>query len=313
MTIINRLTNAFPLWVAGASLISLFHPAVFTWFSGPLIPVGLGMIMLGMGLTLSVEDFKGILKYPMWVFLGILLQYTIMPFLGWTLARVFNLPAPLAVGLILVSCCPSGTASNVVNYLAKANVPLSVTMTAIGTFMAVILTPILTAWLAGSRIEVDAWGLFLSTFQVVVIPIVAGVIFNRYLPKLTRKVVVVSPLIAVLFITLIVASIVGAGSAFIRKSGVQLIFAVFTLHALGFLLGYLAAKIFLKNEIASRTISIEVGMQNSGLGVVLARQNFSDPLVAIPCAISSVFHSVIASGLASLWRISARRYSQDSP
>ncbi|HNV85406.1 MAG TPA: bile acid:sodium symporter family protein [Candidatus Omnitrophota bacterium] len=308
MPVINFLTNAFPFWVFIASLISLYHPPAFTWFSGPMIPAGLGIIMLGMGLTLSVEDFKGILKYPGWVITGILLQYTIMPFLGWSLSYAFNLPAPLAVGLILVSCCPSGTASNVVNYLARSNVALSVTMTAFGTFMAVALTPVLTAWLAGSRIHVDAWGLFLSTVQVVIVPIVLGVLMNRFFPKVTQKLTVISPLVAVIFITLIVASIVGAGQEYILKSGARLILAVFTLHSLGFLLGYLAGRIFLKNEIASRTISVEVGMQNSGLGVVLARQNFSSPLVAIPCAISSVFHSVLASLLASVWRLDANQY-----
>lgn len=299
---ITRLTNAFPVWVVIASVISLIHPPVFTWFTGPMIMAGLGIIMLGMGLTLSIEDFKGVLKFPGWVLIGILLQYTVMPFLGWSLASLFNLPTPLAVGLILVACCPSGTASNVVNYLARANVPLSVTMTAIGTLMAVVMTPVLTAWLAGSRIEVNAWGLFASTVQVVVLPVVIGVAMNRFSPRLTKKMVTISPLVAVIFITLIVASIVGGGRDEIVRAGLRLIFAVFSLHALGFLLGYMLSKLLIKEEIASRTISIEVGMQNSGLGVVLARRNFTDPLVAIPSAISSVFHSVIASFLASFWR-----------
>ena len=305
---INRLTNAFPFWVLIASVISLIYPPSFTWFTGPLIPIGLGIIMLGMGLTLRMEDFTGVLKYPGWVFIGILLQYTIMPFLGWCLAYVFNLPTAFAVGLILVACCPSGTASNVVNYLARANVPLSVTMTTIGTLLAVLITPLLTSWLAGSRIEVNAFGLFVSTFQVVVIPVVTGVLLNRFLPRLTKKLVVISPLVAVIFITLIVASIVGGGRDEILKAGFRPVFAVFSLHALGFLLGYLASRLLIRQEIASRTISIEVGMQNSGLGVVLARQNFTDPLVAIPSAISSVFHSVIASLLAALWRMDAHKH-----
>lgn len=299
---LTKLTNAFPFWVFFASVLALIHPPIFTWFTGPLIPAGLGIIMLGMGLTMRLEDFAGVLKYPGWVFIGILLQYTIMPFLGWSFAYLFDLPGPFAVGLILVACCPSGTASNVVNYLAHANLPLSVTMTAIGTLLAVIMTPLLTAWLAGSRVEVNAFGLFVSTFQVVVIPILAGVLMNRFFPKLTGRLSRVSPLVAVLFITLIVASIVGGGRDEILKAGVRLLAAIFALHAFGFLLGYWASRLLVRDEIASRTISIEVGMQNSGLGVVLARQNFSSPLVAIPCAISSVFHSVIASFLAAVWR-----------
>ena len=299
---LQRLTNAFPLWVLTASLISLFKPAVFTWFSGPWIPIGLGIIMLGMGLTLTLSDFKGVVERPFLVLLGVLLQYTVMPFLGWSLAWLYQLPTAFAVGLILVACCPGGTASNVVSYLAKADVPLSVTMTSVSTLIAVITTPLLTLWLAGNRIDVNGWGLFYSTLQVAILPIIAGVLMNRFLPKLTQKVVGISPLVAVLFITLIVASIVGQGREQILKCGARLIAAVFSLHTLGFLLGYALSKTACRQTIPARTISIEVGMQNSGLGVVLARQNFSDPLVAIPSAISSVFHSVIASALAAVWR-----------
>ena len=143
MTFINWLTNAFPLWVLVASAISLWHPETFTWFTGHMIPAGLGIIMLGMGLTLRWEDFANVLKYPFWVFLGVFLQYTVMPFLGWSLAYLYRLPTPFAVGLMLVANCPGGTASNVVTYLARGNVPLSVTMTAVSTFLAVIRHPYL--------------------------------------------------------------------------------------------------------------------------------------------------------------------------
>lgn len=273
-----------------------------------MIPAGLGIIMLGMGLTLEFDDFSRIFKMPQLVFLGVLLQYTVMPFLGWSLAQLFQLPDLFAVGLILVACCPGGTASNVVSYLAKADVPLSVTMTAVSTLIAVIMTPLLTLWLAGSRIDVNGWGLFWSTVQVVILPVVVGILMNRYCKRLTEKMIPFSPLVAVLFITLIVASIVGTGRDEILKSGANLILAIFSLHALGFLLGYVLSR-FITSEIPARTISIEVGMQNSGLGVVLARQNFTSPLVAIPSAISSVFHSVIGSLLAALWRFDAHKHS----
>lgn len=302
---ISRLTNAFPFWVLIASAIALVYPVAFTWFSGPLIPVGLGVIMLGMGLTLRLEDFEEVFKRPFLVFLGVFLQYTVMPGLGWSLSYLFQLPPPYAAGLVLVACCPGGTASNVVTYLARADVPLSVTMTAISTFLAIVTTPTLTAVLAGNRIDVDAWGLFWSTVQVVMIPITIGILTNRFLPLVTRKFVLFSPLVTVIFITLIVASIVGNSRDYILKSGAVLVAAVFSLHALGFLLGYVFGWIAVGLKIPARTISIEVGMQNSGLGVVLARQNFADPMVAIPSAISSVFHSLIASFLAALWRKSA--------
>ena len=299
---IKRLTDAFPIWVLMGALLALFHPPLFTWFGGQLIPVGLGIIMLGMGLTLSWEDFSEVFRKPHLVFLGVLLQYTVMPFLGWSIANLFGLPAPLAVGLMLVANCPGGTASNVVTYLAKGDVPLSVTMTSVSTLLAVIVTPVLTTILAGSRIDVNGWGLFWSTVQVVIFPIAAGVFMNRFMPKLTKKLVAFSPLVAVIFITLIVASIVGGSRDHILKSGFSLILAVFSLHACGFLFGFILSRFAGAGIIAARTISIEVGMQNSGLGVVLARQNFTDPLVAIPSAISSVFHSVIASSLAAVWR-----------
>jgi BASS family bile acid:Na+ symporter len=295
------LTNLFPVWVLAGALLALARPEVFTWFSGPLIPWGLAVIMLGMGLTLSPKDFEGVVKDPKRVALGLVLQYTVMPSLGWMLGHLFGLPAPLAVGLVLVASCPGGTASNVVTYLAKADVALSVTMTSVSTLIAVILTPALTTWLASSRVDVNGWGLFWSTVQVVVLPVLAGVLMNRFLPALTRRLLPVSPLVAVLFITLIVSSIVGQGKARILDAGWTLVAAVFALHAFGFFLGYVLSRLTVRDRVAARTVSIEVGMQNSGLGAVLARQNFADPLVAIPSAISSVFHSVIASALAAVW------------
>jgi len=302
-SILVKLTNAFPLWVLSASVLSLIYPPLFTWFSGQLITWGLGIIMLGMGITLRIEDFQRVFRIPRLVLLGVVLQYTVMPFLGWSLGYVFNLPNPLAVGLVLVASCPGGTASNVISYLARVDVALSVTMTACSTILAVVMTPFLTAWLAGSRIEVDAWGLLLSTLRVVIVPIIIGVLMNRYMKKTTERFLPWAPLVAVIFITLIVASIVGSGREEIIKAGWRLIAAVFSLHSCGFLLGYVFAQIVCRQKIESRTISIEVGMQNSGLGVVLAKENFpTNPLVAIPCAISSVFHSLIASVLAAVWR-----------
>ncbi len=299
---LSRLTALFPLWVTVASLLALVHPPLFTWFTGPLIPAGLGLIMLGMGVSLTAGDFRRIARFPGLVLLGVTLQYTLMPALGWSFAALYRLPQPFAVGLILVACCPGGTASNVICFLARADVPLSVTMTAVSTLLAVVLTPALTALLASSRIAVPAGGLLLSTVQVVILPVVVGVLLRRYWPKLTRAILPAAPLAAVILITLIVASVIGAGRREILAAGWRLLAAVWSLHAAGFLAGYLASRLAGAGVIAARTISIEVGMQNSGLGVVLARQNFTDPLFAIPSAISSLSHSVIASLLAGVWR-----------
>jgi bile acid:Na+ symporter, BASS family len=296
------MVNAFPLWALAASLLALAHPPLFTWFSGPLITFGLAVIMLGMGLTLEPADLGRVVRHKRLIALGVALQYTAMPLLGWLTAIAWGLPTPFAVGLILVACCPGGTASNVVSYLARADVPLSVAMTAVSTGLAAIMTPTLTALLAGSRIDVPAWGLFLSTIQVVILPIAAGLAMKRWLPGATRAVLPVAPLVAVLMITLIVASIIGAGRDEILAAGYTLLGAVFTLHAGGFVLGYTLSRVLRADVPAARTISIEVGMQNSGLGVVLATQNFASPLFAIPSAISSLFHSLIASALAGLWR-----------
>lgn len=312
--ILSRLTNLFPVWVLLASALALWRPPLFTWFSGPLIPLGLAIIMLGMGLTLAIEDFKRVAQDPVRVLIGFSLQYTVMPFLGWSLASAFNLPPPFAAGLILVACCPGGTASNVVTYLMKGDVPLSVTMTACSTLMAVGMTPALTAWLAGSRVDVNAWGLLRDTFQVVVLPVAAGIAMNRYASKFTQRILPAAPLAAVLFIVLIVASIVGAGKDEILESGGVLILAVLCLHSCGFLLGYVLSRFLKQDEITSRTVSIEVGMQNSGLGVVLARQNFPSPAFAIPSAISSLTHCLVASVLAGYWRrkgITRRLFSEE--
>jgi len=301
----TTLTNLFPLWVLIASALALWRPELFTWFSGGLITVGLAIIMLGMGLTLSVDDARRVANRRVSLGTGVALQYTVMPSMGWLCAWLYGLPTPFAVGLILVACCPGGTASNVISFLARVDVALSVAMTAASTILAVVMTPLLTAWLAGSRIDVPAGGLLLSTVQVVVLPLVGGALLKRYAPQLTARLLPVAPLTAVAFITLIVASIIGAGRDAILDAGSRLILAVASLHAGGFLFGYLFSRVTGSDVVTARTISIEVGMQNSGLGVVLARQNFVDPLVAIPSAISSLFHSLIASLLAALWRRSA--------
>lgn len=306
-------THAFPIWVVAGGVLALWKPAWFTWFSGPWIVWGLAVIMLGMGVTLTVDDFRRIAVMPRAVALGFCAQYAIMPFLGWSVGWLLRLETPFAVGLILVACCPGGTASNVVTFIARANVALSVVMTACSTFAAVLMTPLLTSWLAGTRVKVDAIGLCLTTFQVVIVPVAVGVGVNRFFPKLVSRVAPAAPLASVITIALICASIIGASAEAVRGSAVRLLTAVFLLHAGGFGLGYAAARFFGYDRIIARTVSIEVGMQNSGLGVVLARSHFSDPLTAVPCAISSVFHSVIGSILAGWWRIRDRAGGEDRP
>ncbi|MEM9282226.1 MAG: bile acid:sodium symporter family protein [Verrucomicrobiota bacterium] len=300
------LTNLFPVWIVIFSGLALFYPGAFTWFSGSLIVWGLGVIMLGMGLTLTFEDFQGVLKLPKAGVIGVFCQFVMMPFLGWGIARLLKLDEidpMLAVGLILVSCCPGGTASNVVAFLARANVALSVLMTICSTGAAILLTPYLTKWYAGALVEVDAWEMCLNMVKVVLLPVLAGLLANRFLPTLSEKIKPASPLVSVIAIVLIVASIIGQQREIIFDAGWRLIVAPGLLHLGGFGLGYGVAKLLRLQEENCRTISIEVGMQNSGLGATLAKRHFPGTAAAVPCAISAVYHCIIGSLLAGLWRL----------
>ena len=299
---LEQITKYFPFLVIVFSALSLYNPNLFIWFSGDLITYGLAGIMLGMGLTLKIGDFNEVLKSPLWLLIGLVLQFTIMPFFGWLLGILFNLPPYFAVGLILVSCCPGGTASNVIVYLSKTNVALSVAMTTCSTIFAIFLTPLLTAYFSGSYLDVDAWGLFFSTLKVVLLPVGIGLSLNILSPRVTNILKPFSPPIAVILITLIVASIIGQGKDIILSSGLSLIFSIMILHLIGFTIGFLVSYMLTKNKTISKTISIEVGMQNSGLGVVLARENFINPATAIPSAISSLVHSIYGSVFVSLFK-----------
>ena len=299
---LEQITKYFPFLVIVCSVLSLYNPNLFIWFSDDLITYGLAGIMLGMGLTLKISDFNEVLKSPLWLLIGLVLQFTIMPFFGWLLGILFNLPPYFAVGLILVSCCPGGTASNVIVYLSKTNVALSVAMTTCSTIFAIFLTPLLTAYFSGSYLDVDAWGLFFSTLKVVLLPVGIGLSLNILSPRVTNILKPFSPSIAVILITLIVASIIGQGKDIILSSGLSLIFSIMILHLIGFIIGFIVSYMLTKNKTISKTISIEVGMQNSGLGVVLARENFINPATAIPSAISSLVHSIYGSVFVSLFK-----------
>ncbi|MCB2080316.1 MAG: bile acid:sodium symporter family protein, partial [Novosphingobium sp.] len=275
------------------------------------ISVLLGIIMLGMGITLSFADFRRVMAMPRCVAAGVALQFTVMPFAGIAIAAGLGLETGLAVGLILVSCCPGGTASNVVAYLARANLALSVTMTMASTLVAIVATPLLTGWLAGVFVEINSWALFREMVAVVLVPIVAGVLFNRYLPGVTRRVSVVSPLVSVFVVVLIVGGIIARSKPLIEEHAGVLLLALLLLHATGFLLGYVLTKLLGFGVTERRTISIEVGMQNSGLGSSLASSpsfaaQFATPMQAalapVPSAISAVYHVVIGSLLAAIWR-----------
>lgn len=300
----QRSAQLFPLWVIAFGAAALAVPELFVWFSGDLITYSLALIMLMMGLTLTPEDFARVTEMPRLVLLGAALQFTVMPALGWSLGRALGLSEPLAAGLILVACCPGGTASNIVAWIARADIALSVTMTTVSTMLAVALTPLLTTALIGDRLEVDGWGLFFGAVRVVLVPVLLGLLLRRYAPRLSHMVLPVAPLLAVLLVAMIVAAILASGRNALLSSGPELFAAIILLHALGFALGYGLSRLARSGEKAARTISIEVGMQNSGLGAELARNNFAANIAtvaALPAALSALTHSVIGSIIAAWW------------
>lgn len=324
---IRWATNLFAVWTVLGTAWAWFVPEHFLWvvdgsfrpFGQSLVSVLLGIIMLGMGLTLSLQDFRRVLAMPRAVVAGVALQYTVMPLSGLAFATLFGLEAGLAVGLILVACCPGGTASNVVTFLARANVALSVTLTFASTMLAVIATPLLTGWLAGVYVEIDRWALFEGMLAVVLLPVVVGVALNRLFPAATARIATISPVASVIGVVLIVGGIIAQSRPLIVEHAGVLLLALFALHATGFVLGYLLSSLLGLDENVRRTCSIEVGMQNSGLGSTLASApsfaaQFASPMQAalapVPSAVSAVYHVVIGSLLAAWWR---RRGEGETP
>jgi len=291
--------NTFAIWVVLFGVIAFFLPEGFTWIA-PHISLLLGVIMFGMGLTLSLDDFKGIIKAPKSVIIGIVLQYTIMPLLAFGLATLFQLPPEVAVGVILVGCCPGGTASNVMTYLARGNTALSVTITAFSTILAPILTPALTLLFASKWLPVSAGDMFLTIVQIILVPIVLGIVVRLLFHKQVEKSVKALPLISVIGIVAVASAVVAVNTDHIATTGL-LIFSVVILHnVLGLLIGFLLGKALKLDYPDQKAVSIEVGMQNSGLGSALALAHFA-PVAAVPSALFSVWHNISGPLLATWW------------
>ncbi|XP_009765749.1 putative sodium/metabolite cotransporter BASS1, chloroplastic [Nicotiana tabacum] len=303
-TVGEAISVLFPLWVALGCLIGLFKPNSYNWVKPQWTVMGITLTMLGMGMTLTFDDLRSALAMPKQLFCGFVLQYSVMPLSGYFVSKLLNLPSHYAAGLILVGCCPGGTASNIVTYIARGNVALSVLMTAASTLSAVVMTPFLTEKLAGQFVAVDAAGLFMSTLQVVLLPVLAGAFLNQYFKSLVKVVSPLMPPIAVATVAVLCGNAIAQSSSAILMSGQQVVLAAALLHASGFFFGYVLSRMLGVDVSSSRTISIEVGMQNSVLGVVLATQHFGNPLTAVPCAVSSVCHSIFGSALAGIWRCS---------
>ena len=291
-------------------VLALLMPAPFAaidlWVINPM----LGLIMFGMGMTLSPQDFRVVFSRPKDVIIGCAAQFTVMPLLAWVLSWLFDLPPELALGVILVGCCPGGTASNVITYLAKGDLALSVGMTATSTVLAPLMTPLLTWLMAGKFVDVDAVAMLMSIVYVVIGPIAAGFLIQHYMPRFTRWAVAYLPAFSSLMIALLVAIIVGHNAGQLLKGGMVVVLVVILHNIGGFSLGYVLGRLLGLSDDKRKAISIEVGMQNSGLASSLATIHFAAyPMAVVPGAIFSVWHNVCGAFVAKLF--ASRWYSKN--
>lgn len=311
------LSTYTSLFVIACAVVAFFAPVAFAWVHGNVSSVILGIIMLSMGLTLSVNDFKILVKRPLDIGAGALAQYTIMPLVAFCLTKVFGLDPYLAVGIILVGCCPGGVSSNVMSYLAKGDVAFSVGMTTVSTLLAPIMTPLLVLWLADTSINVNAVGMFLQILYVTVGPVTAGFLLNHFFGHRGgfKELQANMPSVSVIGLGLIVGSVIVTVRPHLLNNGASLLLlvlaVVFCHNALGYVFGYGVGKLFKFNTAKKRTIAIEVGVQNAGMATVLAAAFFANPenvaanpnaaLCVVPCAISCAYHSISGTVLASIF------------
>jgi BASS family bile acid:Na+ symporter len=306
--VFNWITKLFPLWVVIFAAVAFLFPDPFKPY-GSWIPWLLGIIMLGMGLTLTLDDFKLVLTRPLDVLLGILIRYFVMPGVAFSVALLLRLSPELAAGLILVGCCPSGTASNVMTFLSKGDTALSVTVSSVNTFLAPLLTPVIFLFLAGRFIPIDPSGLFIDILKIVLLPIAIGVIFRTLIPSFIKKIVTIIPVISVISIIAIIAIVVGLSAAKLATVAL-IVFAAVVIHNLiGLTLGYWAARGARMSHYKAKAITFEVGMENSALAVALAIAHLN-PIAALPGAIFSVWHNLSGSTLAGFWGVRDKNIDQ---
>lgn len=302
-TVCDFIAKWMGMIVLLTAALSLFVPYTFEWISTWTINPMLGVIMFGMGLTLSPHDFRLVLSRPKDILIGCMAQFTIMPLLAWLLASTFSLPKELALGVILVGCCPGGTASNVITYLAKGDLALSVGMTATSTLLAPILTPLLVWLMAGTMVHVNTLGMLQSIVYVVIAPIIGGLLCQRFLPRLTRRVTPYLPAFSSLVIAMVVGIIVSHNASRLMVGGMLVMVVVMLHNLLGLMLGFSIGRLLRLQNAKCVALSIEVGMQNSGLASSLAVLHFAAfPMATIPGAIFSVWHNISGTLAAKLYQ-----------
>ena len=299
------ISNYMGVLVLLSALLALAFPDALGHLKPALINPLLGVIMFGMGLTLRPEDFRVVFSRPRDVLIGCVAQFTVMPLLAFVLTKIFALSEALTVGVILVGCCPGGTASNVITYLSKGDLALSVGMTATSTLLAPVLTPLLVWLLAGETVDVNVVGMLLSILWVVILPIALGLVVKRLLPKATERATAYLPALSSLAICLIVIIVIAANAHKLLSGGMVIVLVVVLHNVLGLCVGYLIGALLKLSPAKRRAISVEVGMQNSGLASSLATLHFAAyPMATIPGAVFSVWHNISGAIVA---RIYARR------
>ena len=310
-TLSALLSRFAPLFVILATLVAFRAPRAFLWVRGDAQSAILGVIMLAMGLTLSGKDFAILAKHPGAMAVGAAAQFTVMPLLAWSIAHALHLSPGLTIGLILVGCCPGGVSSNVMSFLCKGDVAYSVGMTAVSTLLAPLATPLLTAWLASAEVPVNAAAMFWSILWVTLVPVLAGVVLNALFGR-TRAfeaALRLMPGVAVLGLMFIVAGVAAHNGDAFLSAGAVIFLAIFLHNTGGYLLGYAAALLFRMPRPRRRTLSIEVGVQNAGLGTVLAGKHFANQVGAEPIAAAScIYHSITGTLLAGIYLFLDRRF-----
>ncbi|MEQ8552579.1 MAG: bile acid:sodium symporter family protein [Cyclobacteriaceae bacterium] len=297
---------SFTIMIFAAVSLSMYYPQYFVTVGGfrlsRLITPLLQVIMFGMGTSLSLKDFAGVVKMPRGVGAGLLCQFGIMPILAFVITKIFNFPNEVAAGIILIGCCPSGLASNVMTYLARANLALSVSLTAVATVIAPLATPFLMEQFAGQYVAIDFWAMMWDITKIVIIPITGGLIFNYFLYTKFKLLDKIMPVISMAGIVLILVVITAAGRDNLLEVGGYLVVAVLIHNTFGYFLGYWVSRLLRMDERDCRTIAIEVGLQNAGLGSALALAMDKLATVGLAAAVFGPLMNITGSSLALWWR-----------
>ncbi|MFS4454778.1 bile acid:sodium symporter family protein [Maribacter sp. 2304DJ31-5] len=297
---------SFTVLVFAAVSVSMFYPSYFTsigefQLKSLIVPL-LQLIMFGMGTAMSIKDFAGVVKMPKGVLVGLVCQFTIMPILGFAIASLFGFPAEIAAGVVLIGSSPSGLASNVMAYLAKANLALSVTLTAVSTVLAPLMTPLLMETFAGQFVPIDFWGMMLSIVKIVILPIIAGLLFNYFFHGKAKWLDKAMPVISIAGIALIIAIITAAGRDSLLTIGLFLVLAAIIHNIAGYFLGYWSCRALKMKEQDCRTIALEVGMQNGGLASGIALEMGKVATIGLAPAVFGPWMNISGSSLATWWR-----------